>query len=443
MKLHKSDWVTGAIVALALLGCSSKSDDDNIGAGGGFVVSFGGAYNAAGGKSATSTGSSNVGGAPVGTSATGGQRSLAALPKACPGLPVDSSSVLDAGQVCRGTAKELEPSQLDMLIMVDRTMSMTYCLSEGSEYRTRCADPNSTEPSRWKVLQQGLQTFLDKVEAMPSILRPRLGLGYFGYKGTTTGAVDDPECLAATYATPKVGIQDYTTARPALTQSMTELGVALGGQTPWQPSLQGALQYAQQWQIANPMRVTVVLFVTDGYPTECDVDMNNIVETVGEYYWGFKGTYNTVGSPNIRTFILGLGSEVAGANRYNLDDVASAGGTVQATIAGDVAGINAFADGLANITNAPVQCDFAIPPAPDGQIFNPELVQVIYSPYVGQKQEIPRAASLGGCGSDHGGWYFDDSTKPTKVILCPCSCADLGAGSVSVAFGCRPTPVFN
>ena len=436
MKLHTRDSfiATAATLTMILAACSGKKSDDDTS---GSPAGLGGASGSQGGSVSNATGGRAVVDTTV-TAATGGSSVLANLPKACPGFPV-SDSTSDDGGVCRGVGEELEPSNFDMMIAMDRTMSMTYC-PDGTRNTCGVINNNPAEPSRWDILQQGLDQFLTDIATnMPTAEQPRMGLRFFGYGGDAT--VDPRECDPKTYAVAQVAITDFATAATAIRADMATMGVNLGGQTPWQPALQGVLQYAQGWQKDHPERITVVLFVTDGFPTECNTGMNAIQTTVGEFYWGVQGDYNTVGMPGIRTFVLGVGSDFDSTNRYNLDSVAFAGGTNQATIAGDTAGVADFATTLENISDSKVDCDFGLPPAPTGSILDISKVQVIYEPFIGPPQEIPAATSAGNCGSGNGGWYYDDPVNPTKVTLCPSSCANLGAGRINVKFGCRPKPV--
>ncbi len=178
-----------------------------------------------------------------------------------------------------------------------------------------------------------------------------MGLGFFG----ATGNPNDPtECVASTYATPKIGIAPIATTGPEILAAMTAEEALLGGQTPWMPSIQGSLMYAQSWQTANPTRMTVVVVVTDGYPTECDQNISDIQEMVGEYYAGVVGTYNTAGQPGIRTYIIGVA-----VDHFNLDDVAQAGGTGAATIVDNTGAISQFVTAMDNITNANINCNCA------------------------------------------------------------------------------------
>ena len=386
---------------------------------------------------ATATGGVPASGGKTGTgtkTSTGGATTMDALPKACKGIAIDPSATADSGTTCVGTSKVLEPSPSDLFIILDRTMSMTYCL-DGRHAESCPATP--ADPSRWQVVQEGMQQLLSDASFINK--KPRIGLEFFG----ATGNPDDPtECIADTYKRPLLPIEDISTVADKIISAVQKEQQYLGGQTPWQPTLQGALEYAQAWQQANPQRATVVVFVTDGYPTECDTDMNDILETVGEFFAGVQGKYNTVGKPTIRTYVIGVGGDVAG-NGYNLDSVAQVGGTGAATIVNDGAAVNDFARSISNISESMIKCDFALPPTLDGSLLEPDKVQVLFHPFDGAQQEIPMAASPAGCGTASGGWYFDDPSAPTKITLCGCSCANLGYGSIAVKFGCSPIRTIN
>jgi hypothetical protein len=307
-----------------------------------------------------------------------------------------------------------------MFIMMDRTQSMTYQVQ-------------NTSLIRWDVLQQGVSEFLND----PSVIakKPRIGLGFFGNPGNPS---DPAECNPATYAQPSIEIEDIATAAPKILQAVADERSLLGGQTPWFPALQGALMHAQDWHTANPNRITVVVLVTDGFPTDCDQDMSDITEMVGEYNAGVQGAYNTRGNPAIRTYVIGVA-----VDQFNLDAVAQAGGSTAATIVDSTDAVSQFANAMVNITSASIPCTVPLPAPPSGEILDPGKVQVVYKPFRGDDQEFPAANLSAGCASASGGWYYDNSAHPTSVTLCPCSCANLGAGDIEFRFGCRPAPQIN
>lgn len=92
------------------------------------------------------------------------------------------------------------------------------------------------------------------------------------------------------------------------------------------------------------------------------------------------------------------------------------------------------------IKDAKLACDYAIPPPPEGQVFDPTKVNVAYTPGgQGMPQQILNVqGGLNACGPN-GGWYYDDPASPKKVIMCPATCgvlqSDMG-GKVEVLFGC-------
>ena len=287
----------------------------------------------------------------------------------------------------------------------------------------------NTTLQRWDVLQQGLLAFLSD----PNVVKrePRVGLGFFG---KTDNSNDTAECDPNSYAQPQIELEPVATSGPKILQAVQAERNLLGGQTPWFPALQGSLMHAQSWQTANP-RLTVVVLVTDGLPTECDQYMSDIQEMVGEYSTGVQGTYNTTGQPGIRTYMIGIA-----VDKFNLDAVAQAGGTGSSTNVDITAAVDEFVTALVNITSANLQCEIPLPSPAPGQIHvDPTKIQLFYKPFQGTSQQIPNAGSTAGCGSPNGGWYFDNPTSPTTITLCPCSCANLGAGSIELDFGC-PMP---
>jgi len=47
--------------------------------------------------------------------------------------------------------------------------------------------------------------------------------------------------------------------------------------------------------------------------------------------------------------------------------------------------------------------------------------------------------TLGDCAeAENGGWYYDNASAPTRIYVCPCTCARFGAGRVDVRLGCEP-----
>jgi len=91
----------------------------------------------------------------------------------------------------------------------------------------------------------------------------------------------------------------------------------------------------------------------------------------------------------------------------------------------------------------PLDCEYAIPPPPAGQTFDKEKVNVDLT-VNGSVESIGWVNDAAQCHPELGGWYYDDNTKPTRILTCPKSCDKIKAtvnGGVAVAFGCTRRPV--
>ncbi len=198
---------------------------------------------------------------------------------------------------------------------------------------------------------------------------------------------------------------------------------AAGVNTPMYAALQGALMAATADQDANPGRTVAVVLVTDEDPDVCDVDGGDIAGLAS----------SALGYDGVRTFVVGL----PGVPIADLNSVAAAGGT--AAIYDDSINLSLFPTSLAQIRAAGLGCGFVIPPPPMSQKLVPDEVNVSYTPKgMGNPIVLLREKNLAGCNGQPG-WYYDDDTAPTKIILCPASCSAVQADTaavVDVLFGC-------
>jgi hypothetical protein len=412
--------LVGVVIACSDPQSSLVNPNSNVNASAGARSSGGGASpmgvagrtNAAGnagktaGTAGSSNGSSNTNNAPISG-------------EACKGLPIETSSAEggaggadassgEAGdtaiEACNGVSVEAEAVPVDVFVIMDRSQSMGLTV-RGSQL------------TRWDALHAAMQSFTQN----PDAAGIRAGIGFFSLSG---GADDAQDCNPAGYAAPSVPIGLISEVGPNLAAAMND--VTPGGLTPTVPALQGALSYARSWAQKNPGRATTVVLVTDGFPTQCDNAPEHISEAAQAGYQSPE---------HIRTFVIGVG-DVA---KFNLDNYARAGGTKTAylTDAGDVT--TTFVDALNNITNRALACEYQLPPPPDGMKLDTTKVQVVYTPASGAAEEVPSISSLSACAKNpNGGWYYDNADSPSKITVCPCTCARLQAGRVDVRLGCKP-----
>jgi hypothetical protein len=377
----------------------------------------------AGGSESNGSGTSNGGnpltpraGSPA-TGATGGTSGVIPT-EACEGLPIDLADDSQAGapaesaagaggasdEACRGISQSAASVPVDLFIMMDRSQSMGFVV-EGSSM------------TRWQALRDAVESFaLD-----PNAAAVRAGIGFFSLSGSSN---EDQECDAASYAEPAVPIGLLSETGAELVAAMD--AITPQGLTPTVPALEGAIEYARGWAAENSDRATLVVLVSDGYPTQCSTSPAEIAAAA-------KVGYDS--AEHVRTYVIGVG-EVA---KFNLDNYARAGGTNKAflTEAGDVSA--SFVQALGNITDSKLSCEYQLPTPPDGMKLDTKKVQVVYRPEAGSAEEVPSVPSLAACANtESGGWYYDDPGKPSKISVCPCTCARFAAGSVEVRLGCKP-----
>jgi hypothetical protein len=398
--------------------CSGASHDSGTdGAGPGNYLgassgqSSGGAASASGGTGAVSTvGTAGSGSLPVSSGGGGSSSTTDTTDTAleCPGIPVNSGGQAgDANSACVGVSMETEAVPVDLFIMMDRSVSMNEIV------------PGTTE-TRWEALRAAVEQFVQAVNGSTI----RAGIGFFNRSGARD---DDIDCNPTTYAIPTVEIGDLSDVGMQLTAAID--ATPPGGLTPTLPALEGALQHTVQWATAHPGHATSVVLVTDGFPTQCQSPVS--IPDIAAVASAARDS-----APFVRTFVIGL------AAAFNLDSIALAGGTRHAYLVdeGNANVSTLLAQTLTNISDSRVVCDYDIPAAPSpGQVVDFDQVQLVYTPASGAAEQVPRIESLDACGRNpNGGWYYDDPSNPTRISVCPCTCARFGAGRVDLELGCEP-----
>ena len=229
------------------------------------------------------------------------------------------------------------------------------------------------------------------------------------------------DCVPEDYEPLDVPIKVLPLNAFALTNSLPADAKGVG--TPMYGALKGALMAATAFQDAHPTHKVILVLATDGDPNGCG--------TIDDVAAVAKSARNYNG---VLTYVIGvIGSTIA-----NLDKVAAAGGTVAAyDITMD---ISQFSAKMADIRTAALGCEFAIPPPPNNEQVDPNKVNFSYTPKgVGMSKILLRANDPADCNSKPG-WYYNSNLTPTKIILCPASCATVQAdlnAKVSVLFGCN------
>ena len=413
-KLFPMSWRAMLLGCAALVGgCSSPVElgRERLSTGGGSAVGDNTAGEPSDGAAVGGGGSAGAGG-----TSTGGLLDIVA----CEGLPTASAEEDQAGTVCERELAEVEVTPVDAYIMMDRSDSMAEML------------PNDGV-TRWEAIREAISSFVNDPDAEEAQIR--LGISFFNRTG---GYLPEIDCDLKRYSAPDVAIGSIAeTGEDILGHIDSYAADDLTGQTPLLPALQGALEYAEQWNSSSDSlgRPTVVILVTDGVSTVCQEEPTvQEVAALAESYARHD--------PPIRTFVVGTGDAVG-----NLQQIAIRGGTSEPFLVEDGGASESLLTALKQMTLSHLACVYTVPPVTNRYLLlNTDEVRMVYWPDREGRpeavQEIPRAPSRAACGmSTHGGWYYDDEDNPTKIHACPCTCSLFRKGAVEIQYGCTPRPI--
>ena len=91
-----------------------------------------------------------------------------------------------------------------------------------------------------------------------------------------------------------------------------------------------------------------------------------------------------------------------------------------------------------------LDCQWTIPPAPGGQSFDPNKVNVTFTDSNNVPHDIYFVNDQASCDPMQGGWYYDNNTNPTTIYACPATCTEIQAatsGKIDILFGCDTKPL--
>jgi hypothetical protein len=339
---------------------------------------------------ATSTTSSSSTSSGSGTGGTGG-------------IDLDGGGGDDDGGACVSTSATAHHVPLDMIFVIDQSVNLA-----GTD---------------WMTIDSALETFFDA----PASDNIGVGLLFFPYSPY--------DCYLTDYEVLTVALAPLPGNSFNLTNALPAVADGLG--TPIRPAVHGALLQATARQDANPTHRVAVVLASAGDLLPAvpgSSDANECGDTAPLTVWDELAllTSGALSYDGVRTFVIG----VPGATITDLDEVADAGGTGAAFDATD---ITQFATAIAQVRTAGLGCDYELPPPPDGQALNPDDVNFSYTPGgTSTPVTLLRATDLAGCNGQPG-WYYDDNSAPTQIILCPASCStveDDPTGVVNVLYGC-------
>ncbi len=304
----------------------------------------------------------------------------------------DAGSVV--GQACATSTATGQAEPVSLVFMVDRSGSMKF---------------NPSPNLKWDSVIAGLKAFFADARSA-------------GLSASTQvfPPVNANQCTVSNYESPLVAMTALPDAAGALGKSLDANGPDPNAQTPTVPAVTGAITQAKAVQ-ASGKKVAVVL-VTDGEPNGCNSTVQGSATAAG------------TGLPAIRTYVIGVGSQLA-----NLNQIAVGGGTTKAVLLSDANPTQLTTDlvtALGEIRKQALGCDYALPAPPSGEQLDTGRVNVQWTPNGGQTQTLDYSAD---CATGKG-WRYDNPTTPTRILICEQSCTEVlgnAQGKIDIVFGCK------
>jgi hypothetical protein len=295
------------------------------------------------------------------------------------------------------------------------------------------ASPDDSKPpgaTKWEITRDAL---LKTVDSLPA----DVALGVSFYPNIEQ---EDDTCLLNDVALPIQLLGKKGSDARTLWQAAAAEVIPVGA-TP----THGAYLFGLQLLAASPLPGNkFILLITDGTPTctiDCACSEGN--EPVDSQPLLEEATAARVSG--VRTFVIGSpGSE---NTREVLSQLASNGGTAKENCS-DTGPVfchfdmttepnltTALARALQQIATSLRSCEYPIPPPPAGQVLDPDLVNVLYTPKGGRTATLGRDPSASDCLE---GWQY--SADGQNIVLCGDACQAVRAdpqSTIEVLFGCE------
>jgi uncharacterized protein YegL len=328
-----------------------------------------------------------------------------APPEPAPTLVGDAGlEAPDADTTCTTKQQQAEPVTLAMVVLIDRSGSMA--------------------GEKWEAAAKAIRVFADRAE----VVGMKMGLQFFPPISGTS------ECTSPDFKNLAVPIGPLPDNVIPIHQKLATATVS--GGTPMAPGLSGSVEALRSFIAADPMHQGVVILVTDGQPSPCG-SVADVAAVAAD------GMTPTGGRPSIRTFTVGM----TGATFSALDQIATSGGTTKSfNVGAGVAAQRALLRAFDEIRAGVIACEYTLPLPPPGEgILDLNKVDLEFNPGGNEpKESIRKVENAEACGAKSGGFYYDAPQTPTKIILCPASCAAVRGGAVDakvdLTFGCIKKP---
>jgi von Willebrand factor type A domain len=320
--------------------------------------------------------------------------------------------VIDDQASCATDTLKAEPTPVNMFIQFDRSGSMN-------------------QNNKWPLASNALNSFFKDPKTAGLAVALRFFPDEHPVPGCTRDATTGGSCDAAACSMPLVplgklqaegspaDVQEQALLEAVTASAPPPQGPGDGG-TPMYAALAGALNWAVAHQTATPKEKTIVVLVTDGSPTGCIENMNQIASLASD----------ALQSSGVLTYVIGI----EGASERQVNQIAAAGGTTKAFLVGAVDADLQLIEALNTIRGTALSCDLAVP---IGNNVDFDKVNVKLSGATATSEYLARTTGATNC--DAGGWYYDDPISPKQIKLCPTTCDRVQAqasAQVDIVLGC-------
>jgi hypothetical protein len=403
LALTKASSIALALATVSLVACSAGKGDvgeDNPGGGsGGFIFGSGGASNGGliggGGGGTTGTGGLIVG---------GGLTSGSGSSKGSGGNPGECASVAEEAEKIAGGKADIIWAIDTSGSMLEETAAVQANLNTFSQFITG----TGIDVHVIMVAVAGLTIPNPFDPAAPPI---QLGICIAPPLGSGQACPNDTNPPRYTHVLQEVGSHDVLSL--------------------WQSTY-------PQWQSAlRPDSTKTFVVVTDD---EAEGTTAAQFRAFFDNAFGAGSTWRYSG-----IFCKQDGGNCAGAGTVH-DQLVTETGGVWADLSNPTPDWNAIFKQLSDAVIAdakPVDCEWKIPPVPQGKTFNKEEVNVDFTGTSGTKEPFVKFDSKEACQSSGSGWHYDNPSAPTSVLACPQTCTKIQADNnakIEIAFGCKSRP---
>jgi hypothetical protein len=347
----------------------------------------------------------------------------------CVGVKVDPVPItIDETIQIKELIETIEP--IAIYIMLDKSGSMN--------------DIVTGEVSKWDMAVESISTFVNDSDSEGL----KVTLQYF--------PIVDGACDGTGFDTPAVVMGELPDIADEIEASLNE--TAPDGYTPIEGALRGLTSFCIDYQEDNPDEKCIGVLVTDGEPRNgqgytCTLEYDPIANIAADAYNNHEVKTFTVGMEDEGFALL---EQIAQESLtdcypdeppdYSACDIRADANLLEALEAiRETVTVVTSREVTREVTQTKIQeCEFGIPDPPEDEIFDPELVNVIFSERGEPDRTIGMVPEESDCEklTDGWGWYYvyDENDEPAKINVCPETCefiTSVEAGRIDIQFGCK------